>query len=277
MKTVCRLYPPPFAEVPLRGLYLQQNLHQQGSCAQPFVYANFLASLDGRIALEDGMTGETYLPKSLTTPDDFRLFLELEAQADCLITHGGYLRALHEARLGNILQIGCQPEHADLAQWRLDHSLAAQPAVVIASASLDFPMPPSLKAHGQAVYIATGRNADPIRIARWREEGYEVLLAGEGRLVEGGALIPALGERGYRSIYLIAGPHMLDTMVRDGQLQRLYQTITHQLMGGETFRTLVPGPLLGPVGHLKMRSLYYDANSHGEAGQWFAQFENAGM
>jgi riboflavin biosynthesis pyrimidine reductase len=275
VKTLSRLYPPPCTDVPLRGLYLQQGLHRLGSREAPFVYANFLASLDGRIALEDRATGETYLPKSLTTPDDFRLFLELEAQADCLITHGGYLRALQEGRLGNILQVGHQPEHGDLAQWRQAQGLPAQPAVVIASASLDFPMPASLKAHGQTVYIATGQGADPARIADWREQGYEVLQAGAGRLVEGAPLAKALGERGYRSIYLIAGPHMLDTMVRDGQLQRLYQTITHQLMGGEAFRTLVPGPVLGPVGHLVMRALYYDANSHGEAGQWFVQFDNA--
>lgn len=275
MKTLSRLYPPPAADVPLRGLYLQQGLHRLGSREAPFVYANFLASLDGRIALEDRATGETYLPKSLTTPDDFRLFLELEAQADCLITHGGYLRALQEGRLGNILQIGWQEEHRDLAQWRQEQGLPAQPAVVIASASLDFPMPASLKAHGQTVYIATGQGADPARIADWRAQGYEVLQAGRGRLVEGAPLVQALGEKGYRSIYLIAGPHMLDTMVRDGQLQRLYQTITHQLMGGEAFRTLVPGPVLGPVGHLAMRTLYYDAHSHGEAGQWFVQFDNA--
>lgn len=276
MKTVCRLFPPPFDTVPLRGLYLQQRLHEQGTPAQPFVYANFLASLDGRIALEDCVTGEVYLPKSLTTPDDFRLFLELEAQADCLITHGGYLRALDEGRLGNILQIGCQPEHGDLAQWRLDQGLAPQPAVVIASASLDFPMPASLKANGQPVYIATGNGTDPAWMAYWRSQGYEILMVGEGRLVEGGPLVRALGGKGYHSIYLIAGPHLLDTVVRDGQLRRLYQTITHQLMGGEAFRTLVPGPVLGPVGHLKLLSLHYDATSHGKAGQWFAQFENIG-
>lgn len=277
MKTVQRLYPPPFDAVPLKGLYLQQRLHEQGAPAKPFIYANFLSSLDGRIALEDNATGDFYLPKSLTTPDDFRLFLELEAQADCLITHGGYLRALAEGRLGNILQIGCQPEHGDLADWRLQQGLTPQPAVVIASASLDFPMPTSLKAHAQPVYIVTGNDADPARMAYWQAQGYEVLRVGTGRWAEGGPLVRALGDKGYRSIYLIAGPHMLDTMVRDGQLQRLYQTITHQLMGGEVFRTLVPGPVFGAAGHLKMLALYYDADSHGKAGQWFAQFENVGV
>lgn len=275
-KTVFRLYPPPYAEVPLHGLYLAQRLHARGARdKKPFVYANFLSSLDGRIALEDAVTGQPYMPANLTTPDDFRLFLELEAQADCLITHGGYLRALVEKRLGNILQIGLRPDSHDLAEWRRVEGLSAQPDVVIASASLDFPLPDSIREHGQRCYIATGKTADPARVAYWREQGIEVLFCGKGPMAEGEPLVRQLGERGYRCIYLIAGPRVLDTMVRDGQLKRLYQTITHQLMGGEAFRTLVPGPVLGPVGHLILRGLYYDPAAPHGAGQWFAQFENA--
>jgi riboflavin biosynthesis pyrimidine reductase len=272
-KKVFRLFPPPFEEVVLEGLYLQLNLHRLGAPESPFVYANFLTSLDGRIALEDS-SGQTYLPKSLTTPDDFRLFLELECQADCLITHGGYLRSLAQKRLGNILQVGLTETTRDLAKWREEQGLNPQPAVVIASASLDFPMPPSIREHGQACYIATGAQADPAKLDYWHNQGYEIILAGNGRMVEGDLLTRRLGELGYRTIYLIAGPHMLDTMVRDGRLERLFQTITHQLMGGESFRTLLPGPELGTFGHLKLLSLYYDPTSPSGAGQWFAQFES---
>ncbi|HYE34604.1 RibD family protein [Methylocaldum sp.] len=272
-KSVFRLFPPPFEEVTLEGLYLQLNLHRQGTPDLPFVYANFLTSLDGRIALEDS-SGQTYLPKSLTTPDDFRLFLELECQADCLITHGGYLRSLEQKRLGNILQVGLTDTTRDLAKWREKQGLSAQPSVIIASASLDFPMPPSIREQGQTCYIATGEQADPGRVDHWRNQGYEIILAGKGKMVEGDLLTRRLGELGYRTIYLIAGPHMLDTMVRGGRLGRLFQTITHQLMGGEVFRTLLPGPELGPFGHLKLLSLYYDPTSPLGAGQWFAQFES---
>lgn len=244
-----------------------------GTPQQPFVYANFLSSLDGRIALEDPLTGQSYLPEVLTTPDDFRLFLELEAQADCLITHGGYLRALAEDRLGNILQIGLREEHRDLAAWRLQHGLAAQPAIVVASSSLDFPMPECLRTHQQTCYIATGATADPARVAYWQAQGYEVITAGNGKQVEGTPLVNALASRGYRRLYLIAGPQMLDTMIRDGQLSRLYQTISHQLMGGEVFHTLLPGAELGRQGQMKLRELYYDENSPSRSGQWFAQFE----
>ena len=270
-KTLYRLFPPPFESVELTGLYQCLDLHRHGTRESPFVYANFLTSLDGRIALEDAQ-GEPYLPKSLTTPDDFRLFLELQAQADCLITHGGYLRSLAEGRLGNILQVGAHPAGADLIDWRLQHGLPAQPAIVIASASLDFPMPDSLRLQGQRCLIATGQAADPARVSDWQAQGYEVIFSGRGRMVEGDQLTTRLGELGFRTLYLIAGPHMLDTMVREGRLSRLFQTITHQLMGGEAFRSLVPGPEMGPFGHLNLRSLYYDPAAPNGAGQWFAQF-----
>ncbi|GAB6048883.1 hypothetical protein JCM19379_27150 [Methyloparacoccus murrellii] len=270
-KTLLRLFPTPCETVELAGLYLRLRLHERGSPEQPFVYANFLTSLDGRIALEDD-SGLPYLPKSLTTPDDFRLFLELQCQADCLITHGGYLRSLAEGRLGNILQIGAHAAGADLPAWRLAQGLPPQPAIVIASASLDFPMPASIREHRQPCYIATGADADPARVAYWRDQGYEVIFAGQGRMVAGAALTQRLGERGYHSLYLIAGPHMLDTMVREERLALLFQTMTHQLMGGEAFRSLVPGPEMGPFGHLHLRSLYYDPAAPNGAGQWFAQF-----
>lgn len=271
-KTVLRLFPPPAEEIPLRSLYLDLGLHRIGTPSEPFVYANFLTSLDGRIALEDAR-GETYLPKQLTTSSDFRLFVELEAQADCLITHGGYLRALAAGRLGNILQIGLDPRHGDLAEWRAREGLTPQPAIVIASASLDFPMPDSIARCGQTCYIATGRGAEPGRVAAWRDLGYEILIAGEHRLVDGAPLVRALGERGYRSIYLIAGPQMLDTMLRTQRLRRLFQTITHQLLGGRSFRTLLPGAEMGGNGEMKLLSLYYDPHEPAGTGQWFAQFQ----
>lgn len=273
-QTVLRLFPGPCEEVALRKLYLDLQLHRLGTPEKPFVYANFLSSLDGRIALEDAQ-GTAYLPKSLTTPADFRLFLELQAQADCLITHGGYLRSLAAGRLGNILQIGQRPESADLVPWRIGHGLNPQPAIVIASASLDFPLPDSIQEHRQTCYIATGQKADPARVDHWRRQGFEVIFAGEGLRVEGIPLAQALGEKGLRSLYLIAGPEMLDTMLRGGQLGRLFLTITHQLLGGLAFRTLSPGLEFGSTGHLKLKSLYYDPGLPQGAGQWFAQFEPA--
>jgi len=270
---ILRLYPGPPQEAAVAGVYLAHALHRLGSAAQPFVYADFVASLDGRIALDDPHIGESRLPAALRSDNDFRLLLELAAQADCLITHGGYLRAIALGRLDDILQVGTRAGTGDLARWRKANGLAPQPAVAIASASLDFPVPPSMAQHGQRILIATGATAPADKLAQFRAQGCEVIIAGQGRYVEGAPLTRALGARGFRSLFLLAGPRMLETMLRDRVLSRLYLTIAHRLLGGTAFHSLIAGPELGPAGRLLLSSLHYDAAAPEGAGQWFAQFE----
>lgn len=266
---ILRLYPGPPQELALAGAYLAHNLHQLGSAAAPFVYADFVSSLDGRIALDDPRTGASHVPADLRSDNDFRLLLELQAQADCVITHGGYLRAVAEGRLDDILQVSAP----DLAAWRKANGLAPQPAIVIASASLDFPMPQSLARGAQRVLIATGEAAPADKVASLKAQGYEIITAGKGRWVEGAPLTRALATLGFRSIFLLAGPRMLETMLRDGVLSRLYLTMAHIILGGERFHTLISGPELGAAGRLRMSALHYDATQPQGSGQWFAQFE----
>jgi riboflavin biosynthesis pyrimidine reductase len=269
---VLQLYPHA-RQTSLRGLYLAHRLHQLGSVEQPFVYGDFVTSLDGRIALRDAASGESRLPQALTSDSDLRLLLELHAQADCLITHGGYLRAIAQRRLDDILQVGSIAGHQDLASWRHANGLTAQPAICIASASLDFPFPDSIGRHQQQVFIATGRQADAARKRQLEREGYDLVIAGEGSYVEGGPLVGALKQRGLRSAFLLAGPRMLETMLRDAVLSRLYVTLTHRLLGGESFRSMIEGPELQAAGRLKLAALYLDAGSSSGTGQLFAQFE----
>lgn len=272
-RRMLRLYPGPPQEAAVAGAYLGHAVHRLGSVARPFVYADFVSSLDGRIALDEAGGGESRFPAALRSDNDFRLLLELAAQADCLITHGGYLRAIAAGRLDDILQVGTRAGSEDLAQWRKAHGLSPQPAVAVASASLDFTLPPSLARHGQRVLVATGAAAPADKVATLRAQGCEVFVAGQEKYVEGGALTRALGERGFRSLFLLAGPRMLETMLRDRMLARLYLTIAHSVLGGAAFHTLVAGPELGPAGHLTLSSLHYDAAQPDGAGQWFAQFE----
>jgi riboflavin biosynthesis pyrimidine reductase len=270
---VLPLYPECGPARPVEGLYLDHRLHKIGSPQLPFVYGSFVSSLDGRIAIMDSGSAEADVMDGLTNQNDFRLFQELHAQADCLITHGGYLRALAEGRLGNVLQVNATGQAGDLAEWRKENGLAPQPAIAIASGSLDFPIHPSISDHAQPVYIATGGGADPARVQALRERGFRVIFGGEGAMVEGAPLVRALGELGYRCLYLLAGPRMLETMLRDRQLSRLYLTIRHRLLGGEKFHTSIHGPRLGEAGQLTLRTLYQDRGEDRADGQWFAQFD----
>ena len=270
---ILELYPHPGTMRALDGTYLAQGLHQLGTSEQPFVYANFVSSLDGRIAVVEAQTGESYVLEDLTSGHDWRLFQELQAQADCMVTHGGYLRALAARKFQDILQVGVAKDAMDIGRWRSAQGLTRQPAIAIVSRTLDFSVPPSLERHEQPVHIITGTDAPADRVAVWRDRGYDVIVAGPGASVEGAPMIRALGALGYARLYLLAGPQMLETVLRDGSLTRLYLTVTHQLVGGEMFHTLTAGPRLGRAGRLQLRTLYYDPAAPKGTGQWFASFD----
>jgi len=145
--------------------------------------------------------------------------------------------------------------------------------VIIASAGLNFPMHRSLHEHAQTVYIATGRNADPGRIRYWQDLGYTILFVGEGQKVHGAPLVHDLSKLGYQSIYLIAGPQMLDTITSEKKLTRLYLTIAHQLIGGTNFRTILTGTPLEAEVNLTLKSIYYQPDNPTGSGQFFMQFD----
>lgn len=272
LKQVLRLFPQPSATHELKNLYLHQHGWYQPDQTKTTVVANFLTSLDGRIAISQDTASDPHLPKTLTSKEDFRLFLELYAQADCLITHSGYLRALAENKLGNILQLPKGQDFTDLHAWRQQQGLKPQPDIVIASSSLDFPMHASFKEGGQKIYIATGQSSNLNTIKKWQQQGYELLYTGQSNYVEGAPLIQALAERNYQHIYLIAGPKMLHTMVQDQQLDKLYLSSSHQLLGGEIFRTLLDGDVLTQC-RLQLSSLFYDEGSDNNCGQFFSSYE----
>jgi hypothetical protein len=53
LKQLLNLHPLCGQQHQLNGLYLDHRVDTLGSTTDPFIYANFLSSLDGRIALED--------------------------------------------------------------------------------------------------------------------------------------------------------------------------------------------------------------------------------
>ena len=269
---VLQLFPPPVRERRLGGLYLGESLPEPAAGESPFLYANFVTSVDGRIAVA-GADGVSRLPTGLTNVRDWRLFQELQAHADCLLTHGGYLRALAAGTLGNILQVGLAADGGDIASWRADRNMTLQPAVAILSASLEFALPASLAEHRQSVHVLTTAMAPRAGIAKLEAAGCEVLVMGRGSQVRGRDVSAALSARGYRRVYLQTGPRMLETALRDRVLSRLYLTLSHRVVGGERFDTLLRGGLLGAAGTLRLRALYLDQPPTGESGQFFASFE----
>ena len=276
-KEVVCLYPEFGVAEPLHGLYLRRNFCADGNSQRPFVYANFLSSLDGRIAWRNSQQEHYQLPATLKSDEDFRLFLELYAHADCIITHGGYMRALAAGRLGNVLQIPQLAWTQDIHDWRKQRGLAPAPDVVILSGSLDFPWHESLDVFQQKVHIATGACASAGKKQYWIDQGHVVHELGADTYVEATPLIDFVSQQGYQSVYLVAGPQLLQELLMHAYVDRFFMTICHQLLGGDDFKSLVPDRKLDEKGRLQMQRLYMDRENSSMLGQWYAEFSSKSL
>ena len=269
---VTRLFPAPQTESPLEGLYLDHGLHVK-SKGKPFVYSNFVTSLDGRIAIAaEGHTTHT-VPDAITNLRDWRLYQELAGQADLLITSGRYFRQSVIGEAQAQLPVGEQQAYADIRAWRAGAGLTPQPDIAIMSSSLDIPGAALEPYTGRRIIVVTGTDADRQKAKALQEKGVELIYAGDGRQVEGKQMIAALAAHGYRSIYAIAGSSVFHTLLRASVLDRLYLTITYQLLGGTTFDTLTQGTLLEPARGMQLVSLYHDPQAPEGAGQMLGVFE----
>ena len=275
LNTVIQLYPLPAAERPLTNLYLNHQLRRQNqSGGQPFVYANFVTSLDGRIALPAAHDGILAVPKAIANDRDWRLFQELAAQADLIITTGRYLRDYADGRAQEILQTDDE-RYADLRRWRTEQGLNPQPDLAVISGSLRFPIPDLLTAAGRKVTIFTTANPDPERVREIEARAGQVIIAGDELTVDAAQLLQHMGSLGYRTVYSAAGPRILHMLVRGGALDRLYITYANRLLGGLPFAALVEGDTLPTAVGLTLHSLYQDPQALDGLGQLFAAYNRA--
>ena len=259
---ITQLHPDHCVHDSVSGIYLREKLHRHRRTRSPLVYANFISSLDGRIAVFRDRVSR--MPESLINNNDLRLFFELFAQADCAITHGAYLRAREAGLLGDVFTL-CE----ELGRWRNRHRFPPL-KVVVCSASLDFPPPHDIAKEN--LVIATGKDHDRKRAGRWRDRGYRLIVAGNHALVEADLLLKRLRKYRLRNVYLVAGPKLLESMLEKRCLDLLYLTLSHQLIGNDAFHTLIPG---ADTGHCRLRQkhLILDASKELSHPQWFTKFE----
>lgn len=273
MNDVLQLYPTPPRPLPLTGLYLAHDVRQFAENAgQPFVYTNYIASLDGRIAIPHPSQPGMVVPQAIANDRDWRLFQELAAQADVLLTSGRYLRDYAAGRAQEILRIYDDPRFSDLGEWRAARGLPAYPALAVISASLDFPIPPALAQ--RTLLVFTVQNASPDRMRDLARQAGRVIVAGETR-VDGAQLVSALAEMNYRTIYNATGPKVLHLLLSAGALNRLYLTHASRALGGDRFASLVEGELLQPAPGFRLHALYFDADGLDGLGQLFASYDRA--
>ncbi|MEX0872773.1 MAG: dihydrofolate reductase family protein [Aquisalimonadaceae bacterium] len=269
---VARLVPHGGTETrPLKGLYLNAELPDQGR-AGPWVYTNFVTTLDGRISLVDPRTGLEGVPETIGDPRDWRLFQELACRADVLIASGRYLRNLQAGTAQDVLPLGDSPAFADLLAWRHARKLPPQPDVAVVSGSLNFNIPSLFLDQGRRIIVLTTDNAPSERASRLEDAGAIVIRVNGGERVSGLGVVRALGAMGYQRVYAVAGPQVFHTLVDDDVLDTLFLTWRHRIVGG-TGSTFIAGPTLRPPTDLAMRWLYQDLAS-ASAGQCFARFDS---
>jgi riboflavin biosynthesis pyrimidine reductase len=257
----------------LRGLYLEHGLHKKGRPGNPFVYSNFITSLDGRIAVAGSGRSSLEVPKAAANSRDWRLYQELAGQADVLVTSGRFFRQTAAGEAQDTLPVGKEDAFSDILAWRRQQDLPEQPAVAIISGSLDIPVAALDAYRTRRVMVITGNQAPADRVSALRGGGVEIIFSGPGQRVDGRAMIEALDERGYSSIYSVAGPGVFRTLIEARVLDRLYLTLTHQLLAGTTFDTLTRGAALAPALGMQLLSLYHDTHAPEGASQWFSCFE----
>lgn len=268
-ETIEQLYPTA-STLSLSGLYLSHDLRRLAT-DRAFVYANFVASLDGRIAVADAARGGMKVPAETANARDWRLFQELAIQADLIISTGRYLRDYALGKAQEILRVYDDPEFADLQTWRLSRGLSPQPDLAIVSSTLDFPVPDALLQGDRRVVVVTDSRADRQRVQHLERQLGRVFVAGEAG-VRGDEFVAQMAQAGYRTIYSAAGPRIAHMLLSDRVLDRLYLTQVSRILGGAPFSSIVEGVLLpAPVG-LPLRTLYYDAHGVGGVGQLFGCF-----
>ncbi len=272
-ENIIQLFPATGDARSLQGLYLAHDLRNRASEGGPFVYSNYVTSLDGRIAIPHPSRPGLTVPAAIANDRDWRLFQELAIQADILFTSGRYLRDYADGRAQEILRVYEGEQFADLATWRSEHGLSPQPDLAVISASLNFPVPEALTTAGRRVWIITVENADKDRVRALQDKA-NVLVAGEMK-VEGDKLVQSLGDRGYRLMYNATGPKVLHMLLASGRLDRLYLTFANRILGGDPFATIVDGDTLEPPVNFKLDALYLDPLGLDGLGQLFAAYEKA--
>ena len=273
MDSLQQLYPKT-ETLPFPGAYLGHDLRGTGrGTNRPFVYANFVTSLDGRIAVPAADGKGLTVPKQTANARDWRLFQELAAQADLIISSGRYLRDWAAGRAQEILQVD-DPRFADLRTWRAERGLSPQPDIAIISGSLDFPIPDVLTAGGRRVVVFTTANPDPGRVREIEEQAGQLFVVGD-ETVDGARMVAKMGELGYATVYSAAGPKIAHLLLAGGVLDRLYLTHASRLLGGDPFSSIVEGPLFPQAVDMKLATLALDPAALDGLGQLLLAYDRA--
>ncbi|MFL5511578.1 MAG: dihydrofolate reductase family protein [Gemmatimonadales bacterium] len=193
-----------------REVAARLGLRAKSPGGRPFVVANMIASLDGRITV-DGRAG------GLANRADYEMFHALRAAADAVLAGAGTIRAEGYGAMDQLAVV-------------FTRSLAFPPGIGLFQES------------SNRVLLVTTSDAEvapcPARIGymRFRREPIDIDLV----------LHRLTAEHDIRAAICEGGPHLNATLLENGSLDELHLVTSPLLVGGSDPLTLVTGPSLVP-------------------------------
>lgn len=262
---VLRLYPGEQQERPLEGLYLDDIPNPDNG---PFIYANFLVSLDGRIAVRDE-NGHKGVPQATANDRDWRLYTELLVQADAVLTTGHHAQSIAAGAQDDMMTLAHR-RYPDLRNYRRARGLSGHPTCVVVSSRLNFRTEALKAAHPGAIMAITTQD-DERAACSARNAGIETIVVRTESTVRGHDLTQIFRERGLKRIYMVGGPRLFHALLRDQVVRRLYLTMAGRLVGGDDIETPVRGPHFTTPPDARLRHLTLDRDASPQ--QMFACYD----
>ena len=202
--------------------------YPQLSPGKIWVRANFISTLDGAAAGDDGRSG------SINTGTDREVFGLLRALSDVVLIGAGTART--EGYRRAVVQ----------APWlHLRQGRPAHPTIAVVSRSGDVPLRLSQARDdsGEVLLVACERTAaEAIDRARSTLGEGHVIVAGDAN-VDLPAALDALAVRGLRRILCEGGPHLMRDLTASGRLDELCLTIAPALVAGDHPRITAGAPV----------------------------------
>lgn len=224
---------PPGGKENLIGLYLKSPTLAEiaEKLNRPIVICDYVTDINGIIAIRNPK-GIFIPPPEITNPYDWRLFQELTAQADAIMTSGKYLNGYAKGRTTqNILtQYESGGKFSQLGVWRLEHGYDKKsPDLIVPSRSLNITIPDVIIEKKRKILIYTTGSKTPSQEAKTLKESgadLEVVNAGnfDGTGIDGGEMVKDLKNKGYRVVNMATGPSVLKILLDAYVLDRIYIT-----------------------------------------------------
>jgi riboflavin biosynthesis pyrimidine reductase len=192
--------------------------------AQSCVYANFVATLDGVVAIPK-LPSSNEVISGASKADRFLMGI-LRALADTVLVGAGVLKASPRGTWRAEKIYPAAAEGYGALREQLGLPPVPEIAVLTGSGSIDSKHPVLA---GRAVVLTS--DAGSARLAGKVPDTAALVSLGAEQHVGGVAIIDALRDRGHRRILCEAGPHTFGTLLEAGRVDELFLTTSPFLVG----------------------------------------------